>query len=87
MQHVHREHSDYDAVMLDALTAETGSLINFVRHSALNSFGVMVWIVQCNLPLILREPRSATVSHQFALLFVLSQSLICVFLVYVTQLL
>ncbi|KAE9352356.1 hypothetical protein PR003_g4407, partial [Phytophthora rubi] len=38
MQHVRREHSDYEAVMLDASTAETGSLINFVRHSALNFY-------------------------------------------------
>jgi len=36
---------------------------------------------------ILREPRSATVIHQFAFLFVLFQSLIRVLLAYVTQLL
>lgn len=59
MQHVLREHSDYEAVMLDATTAETGSLVNFVRHSALNLYGWMNWIVQCNLPLSFCENREA----------------------------
>jgi hypothetical protein len=59
MQHGHREHSDYEAVMLDASTVETGSRINFVRHSALYLFGWMVWIVQCNLPLAFCESREA----------------------------
>ncbi|OWZ06268.1 hypothetical protein PHMEG_00021501 [Phytophthora megakarya] len=34
MQHVLRQHPDHEAVMLDATTAETGSVVNFVtiRH-------------------------------------------------------
>jgi hypothetical protein len=59
MEHVHREHSDYEAVMLDASAAELGSLINFVLHSALKLYGWMVWIVQCNLPLAFCESREA----------------------------
>ncbi|KAG6606563.1 uncharacterized protein IUM83_14307 [Phytophthora cinnamomi] len=39
MQHVRREHPDYDAVMLAASTAETGSMLNYVRQSALNVYG------------------------------------------------
>ncbi|KAG6574283.1 uncharacterized protein IUM83_07275 [Phytophthora cinnamomi] len=45
--------------MLDATTAETVSLVNFVRHSALNLHGWMVWIVMCNLPLSFCESREA----------------------------
>ncbi|EGZ11616.1 hypothetical protein PHYSODRAFT_515130 [Phytophthora sojae] len=59
MQHIRREHPDYETVMLDATTAETGSLVNFVRHSALNLHGWMVWIVMCNLPLSFCESREA----------------------------
>ncbi|EGZ10352.1 hypothetical protein PHYSODRAFT_520761 [Phytophthora sojae] len=59
MQHIRREHPDYETVMLDATTAETVSLVNFVRHSALNLHGWMVWIVMCNLPLSFCESREA----------------------------
>ncbi|KAG6592672.1 Tubby-related protein 3 [Phytophthora cinnamomi] len=46
MQHVRREHPDYDAVMLAASTAETGSMLNYVRQSALNVYGWMDWILK-----------------------------------------
>ncbi|ETI49280.1 hypothetical protein F443_06781 [Phytophthora nicotianae P1569] len=51
MQHVRREHPDYDAVMLNASTAETGSMLNYVRQSALNVYGWLDWIIKRNLPL------------------------------------
>jgi len=59
VQHVLREHQDYEAVLLDATTAETGSLVNFVRHSSQNLYGWMVWTVMCNLPLSFCENREA----------------------------
>ncbi|KAG6969241.1 hypothetical protein JG687_00003349 [Phytophthora cactorum] len=59
MQHVLREHPDYEVVMLEATAAQTGSILNFIRHSSQNLFGWMVWIVQCNLPLSFCESREA----------------------------
>ncbi|KAG4052298.1 hypothetical protein PC123_g12525 [Phytophthora cactorum] len=59
MQHVLREHPDYDIVMLEATAAQTGSILNFIRQSSQNLFGWMVWIVQCNLPLSFCESREA----------------------------
>ncbi|KAG6943229.1 hypothetical protein JG688_00017707, partial [Phytophthora aleatoria] len=59
MQHVLREHLDYEVVMLEATAAQTGSILNFIRHSSENLFGWMVWIVQCNLPLSFCESRDA----------------------------
>ncbi|KAG2806425.1 hypothetical protein PC119_g19498 [Phytophthora cactorum] len=47
MQDVLREHPDYEVVMLEATAAQTGSILNFIRHSSQNLFGWMVWIVQC----------------------------------------
>ncbi|KAG6972703.1 hypothetical protein JG688_00003876 [Phytophthora aleatoria] len=46
MQHVRREYPDYEVVMLTAYTAETGSLLNYVRRSALNVFGWLDWIIK-----------------------------------------
>ncbi|ETP26378.1 hypothetical protein F441_00909 [Phytophthora nicotianae CJ01A1] len=46
-------------LMLDATTADTGSLMNFVRHSTINLYGWMEWIVQSNLPLAFCESRTA----------------------------
>ncbi|KAF1793816.1 Ribonuclease H-like domain [Phytophthora cactorum] len=34
MQHVLREHPDYEVVMLEATAAQTGSILNFIRHSS-----------------------------------------------------
>ncbi|KAF1781907.1 Ribonuclease H-like domain [Phytophthora cactorum] len=51
MQHVRREHPDYEVVMLTASTAETDSLLNYVRRSALNVFGWLDWIIKNGLPL------------------------------------
>ncbi|RLN51667.1 hypothetical protein BBJ28_00013573 [Nothophytophthora sp. Chile5] len=59
MQHVRREHPDYEAVMLSASTAETGSMLNYVRRSALNVFGWLDWIVKNNLPLHFCENPAA----------------------------
>lgn len=42
MQHVRREHPNYEAVMLEAAIAESSSLLNFVRHLAQNLHGWMV---------------------------------------------
>ncbi|KAL3668599.1 hypothetical protein V7S43_005902 [Phytophthora oleae] len=49
--------------MLEATTAETGSLLNFVRHSAQSLYGWMVWIIQCNLPLAFCKSREARRRH------------------------
>ncbi|KAF1780906.1 Ribonuclease H-like domain [Phytophthora cactorum] len=43
----------------EATAAQTGSILNFIRHSSQNLFGWMVWIVQCNLPLSFCESREA----------------------------
>ncbi|KAG3086941.1 hypothetical protein PI125_g18801 [Phytophthora idaei] len=59
MQHVRREHPDYEAVMLTASTAETGSLLNYVRRSALNVFGWLDWIIKNVLPLHFCENPAA----------------------------
>ncbi|KAG6612840.1 GTP-dependent nucleic acid-binding protein engD [Phytophthora cinnamomi] len=59
MQHVRREHPDYQEVMLSASTAETGSMLNYVRRSALNVFGWLDWIQKNNLPLTFCENRAA----------------------------
>ncbi|ETM97974.1 hypothetical protein PPTG_24770 [Phytophthora nicotianae INRA-310] len=59
MQHVRREHPDYEAIMLAASTAETGSLLSYVRQSALNVYGRMEWILKNNLPLSFCENRAA----------------------------
>ncbi|KAF1773381.1 Ribonuclease H-like domain [Phytophthora cactorum] len=45
--------------MLEATAAQTGSILNFIRHSSQNLFVWMVWIVQCNLPLSFCESREA----------------------------
>ncbi|OWZ04115.1 hypothetical protein PHMEG_00024040 [Phytophthora megakarya] len=37
VQHIRQEHTDYEAVMLAVSTAETGSMLNYVRQSALNA--------------------------------------------------
>ncbi|OWY93396.1 hypothetical protein PHMEG_00037225, partial [Phytophthora megakarya] len=59
IQHIQREHPDFEEVMLEATTAETGSFLNFVRHSSRNLYGWMVWIIQCHLPLAFCESREA----------------------------
>ncbi|POM80965.1 Hypothetical protein PHPALM_1132 [Phytophthora palmivora] len=59
IQHIRREHPDYEAVMLAASTAETGSVLNYVRQSALNVYGWMDWILKNNLPLSFCENRAA----------------------------
>ncbi|KAF1792476.1 hypothetical protein GQ600_20448 [Phytophthora cactorum] len=46
MQHVLREHSDYDVVMVEETAAQTGSILNFIRHSSQNLFG---WMVDCRV--------------------------------------
>ncbi|ETM38746.1 hypothetical protein L914_15071 [Phytophthora nicotianae] len=59
MQHVRREHPDYAAVILEATTAQMGSLVNYVRHSAFNLHAWMSWTITCNLPLSFCESREA----------------------------
>ncbi|KAG4230394.1 hypothetical protein PC116_g21299 [Phytophthora cactorum] len=55
MSHVCREHPDYESLMLAATTAETGSILNYVRRSSLNLFSWLEWILKNNLPLSLCE--------------------------------
>eukprot|EP00644_Phytophthora_capsici_P011051 jgi/Phyca11/110559/e_gw1.18.751.1 len=57
MQHILRQHPEHEAVMLDATIADTGSMVNFVRHSSRNLYGWMKWIVQPNTPLAFCENR------------------------------
>ncbi|ETN17774.1 hypothetical protein PPTG_21691 [Phytophthora nicotianae INRA-310] len=38
MQHVLHQHPDHESVMLQDTTAETGSVLNFVRHSPPNYY-------------------------------------------------
>ncbi|ETO99561.1 hypothetical protein F441_23023 [Phytophthora nicotianae CJ01A1] len=59
MQQVRREHPDYEAIMLAASTAETGSMLSYVRQSTLNVYGWMNWILKNNLPLSFCENRAA----------------------------
>ncbi|OWZ00992.1 hypothetical protein PHMEG_00027703, partial [Phytophthora megakarya] len=59
MQHVLRQHPDHEASMLAATTAETGSVVSFVRHSSQNLFAWLDWIVGSNLPLAFCESRAA----------------------------
>ncbi|OWZ13679.1 hypothetical protein PHMEG_00012949 [Phytophthora megakarya] len=59
MQHIRREHTDYEAVMLAVSTAETGSMLNYVRQSALNVYGWMDCILKNNPPLSSCENRAA----------------------------
>ncbi|KAF1791035.1 hypothetical protein GQ600_17375 [Phytophthora cactorum] len=49
------EHPDYESLMLAATTAETGSILNYVRRSSLNLFSWLEWILKNNLPLSLCE--------------------------------
>ncbi|KAF1784051.1 hypothetical protein GQ600_17840 [Phytophthora cactorum] len=49
MQHVLRE-PRLRSGHAKATAAQTGSILNFIRHSSQNLFGWMVWIVQRNLP-------------------------------------
>ncbi|KAG3236326.1 hypothetical protein PI124_g18664 [Phytophthora idaei] len=64
MQHVRREHPDYEAVMLTASTAETDSLLNYERRSALNVFGWLDLIIKNGLPLHFCEnPAARRYSH------------------------
>ncbi|KAG3233520.1 hypothetical protein PI124_g21406 [Phytophthora idaei] len=59
MQHVLRQHPDHESVMLQASAAETGSVLNFVRHSSRNLYGWMHGIIESNLPLSFCEIRTA----------------------------
>ncbi|KAG3110912.1 hypothetical protein PI125_g9585 [Phytophthora idaei] len=59
MSHVRREHPDYESLMLAATTAETGSILNYVRRSSLNLFSWLEWIPENNLPLSFCESDAA----------------------------
>ncbi|KAF1788362.1 hypothetical protein GQ600_16569 [Phytophthora cactorum] len=59
MYHVRSEHPDYESLMLAARTAETGSIINYVRRSSLNLFSWLEWILKNNLPLSFCENEVA----------------------------
>eukprot|EP00644_Phytophthora_capsici_P002409 jgi/Phyca11/533160/estExt2_fgenesh1_pg.C_PHYCAscaffold_110026 len=57
MQHTRREHPSFAAEMLAATPGETGS---YVRHSALNTFRWLEWIVMGNLPISFCVSRAFT---------------------------
>ncbi|RAW39714.1 hypothetical protein PC110_g4024 [Phytophthora cactorum] len=60
-------HNEYDEVIPEyfryrcgtASAAETGSVLNFVRHSSRSLYGWMHWIIESNLPLSFCEIRTA----------------------------
>ncbi|EGZ09520.1 hypothetical protein PHYSODRAFT_523568, partial [Phytophthora sojae] len=58
MQHMRREHPNFEAEMLEATTAETGPLLSYVRRSSQNLYGWLVWVVMSNLPLAFCENRT-----------------------------
>ena len=58
MQHIRREHPDFEAVMLEATTGETGSLLNYVRKTSQTLYGWLLWIISNNLPLTFCENRT-----------------------------
>ncbi|OWZ13494.1 hypothetical protein PHMEG_00013171 [Phytophthora megakarya] len=57
--HMPRQHPDHEAAILDTTTAETVSVVNFVRHSSQNLFTWLDWIVGSNIPLAFCESRAA----------------------------
>ncbi|KAG6977436.1 hypothetical protein JG688_00000377 [Phytophthora aleatoria] len=59
MQHVRREHPNFEQEMLEATSAETGSLLSYVRRSSQNLHGWLSWIILNNLPLSFCESRAA----------------------------
>ncbi|GMF47938.1 unnamed protein product [Phytophthora fragariaefolia] len=59
MQHDRRDHPDYETVMLAVPTAETGSMLNYIRRSAQIVYGWLDWIVKNNLALHFCENQSA----------------------------
>jgi hypothetical protein len=74
MQDVRREHAGYKRGMPAAPTAETGSMLSYVRSSALNVDGCLDWIVKNNLPLhfcetLLPGGKLVAVLYIFCILF------------------
>ncbi|KAG3013890.1 hypothetical protein PC120_g13026 [Phytophthora cactorum] len=58
MQHVRREHPNFEAEMPEATTAETGSLLNYVRRTSHMLYGWLLWTSMSNLPLSFCENRT-----------------------------
>ncbi|RAW19746.1 hypothetical protein PC110_g23812, partial [Phytophthora cactorum] len=58
MQHVRREHPNFEAEMPEATTAETGSLLNYVRRTSHTLYGWLLWTSMSNLPLSFCENRT-----------------------------
>ncbi|KAG3044645.1 hypothetical protein PC121_g21778 [Phytophthora cactorum] len=58
MQHVRREHPNFEAEMLEATTAETGSLLKYVRRTSHTLYGWLLWTIMRNLPLSFCENRT-----------------------------
>ncbi|POM60165.1 hypothetical protein PHPALM_31010 [Phytophthora palmivora] len=59
LMHVRSEHPNFEAEMLDATTAETGSLMGYVQRTSQNLYGWLDRIVKNNLPLTFCENRAA----------------------------
>ncbi|KAF1792863.1 Ribonuclease H-like domain [Phytophthora cactorum] len=59
MQHVRREHPNFEAEMPEATTAETGSLLNYVRRTSHTLYGWLLWTSMSNLP-----SRSARIAQR-----------------------
>ena len=63
VQHVRREHPNYENEMLAAPVNETGSLARNVKQKSMNLFGWMDWILKNNLPLIFCENKTTRMYH------------------------
>ncbi|GMF12928.1 unnamed protein product [Phytophthora lilii] len=59
MQHVLREHRDYEATMRYAATREIGSLINFIRHSSQSLYSWLDWQASESDILVMRAVERA----------------------------
>ncbi|ETM47503.1 hypothetical protein L914_07800, partial [Phytophthora nicotianae] len=58
LQHVRREHPDFETRMREASTTETGSLLSYVRQSSQNLYGWLTWVIMSNLSLAFCENRA-----------------------------
>jgi hypothetical protein len=59
VSHVRSEHPNHVSLMLAATSAETGSIIDYVRRSSLNLFSWLEWVLKNNLPLSFSENEAA----------------------------
>lgn len=81
MQHVTKQHPDFEATMRTAMPGESGTLASWVKQRSITLFGWMEWIIKSNLPLsFAKVKRDGTVYfsrclvHLFKIYFWLTHS-------------